>query len=231
MYQFNNDAESDDIMRRYKKRRKNKRILLAVILVLTIIFSIIRTERALKPYAQLQAEHFAEKTANEIIERTVSSYLEKNKYTYSDFSVVLYDAQQKANSIETIPYTINKVQSDLTLLINTELERSGKRYADIPVGTLTDSFLLTGKGPKIRIKVAPIGVASVELKSTFDSSGINQTVHRVSALISAKMSSSSPLYTFDVVSSFEFILAENVIVGTVPDISAYTMQKKKPASS
>ncbi len=218
-------------MRRFRKKHKNKRLLLAVILLTTIIFSVFRTERALRPYAQLQAEHFAEKTANEIIEKTVSSYLEKNKYTYNDFSVVLYDAQQKANSIETIPYTINKVQSDLTLLINNELEHSGKRYADIPLGTLTDSFLLTGKGPKIRIKVAPIGFASVELKSTFDASGINQTVHRVSALISAKMSSSSPLYTFDVVSRFEFILAENVIVGSVPDISAYSMQKKMPASS
>ena len=137
---------------------------------------------------------------------------------------MLYDDNKKANSIETIPYTINKVQSDLTLLINKELEQSGSRSALIPLGTLTDSFLLTGKGPKIKIKVAPMGVAAVELKSEFNTSGINQTVHRISAVISTKMSSSTPLYSFDVVSEFELILAENVIVGAVPDISPYTIK-------
>ena len=211
-------------MRRFRKRRRKKPLLIWVIIISVILFSIFRTERALRPYAQLQAEHFAEKTANEIIEQTVSSYLERNKFTYNDFAIVLYDDNKKANSIETIPYTINKVQSDLTLLINKELEHSGSRSALIPLGTLTDSFLLTGKGPKIKIKVAPMGVAAVELKSEFNTSGINQTVHRISAVISTKMSSSTPLYSFDVVSEFELILAENVIVGVVPDISPYTVK-------
>ena len=211
-------------MRRFRKRRRKKPLLIWVIIISVILFSIFRTERALRPYAQLQAEHFAEKTANEIIEQTVSSYLERNKFTYNDFAIVLYDDNKKANSIETIPYTINKVQSDLTLLINKELEHSGSRSALIPLGTLTDSFLLTGKGPKIKIKVAPMGVAAVELKSEFNTSGINQTVHRISAVISTKMSSSTPLYSFDVVSEFELILAENVIVGAVPDISPYTIK-------
>ena len=211
-------------MRRFRKRRRKKPLLIWVIIISVILFSIFRTERALRPYAQLQAEHFAEKTANEIIEQTVSSYLERNKFTYNDFAIVLYDDNKKANSIETIPYTINKVQSDLTLLINKELEHSGSRSALIPLGTLTDSFLLTGKGPKINIKVAPMGVAAVELKSEFNTSGINQTVHRISAVISTKMSSSTPLYSFDVVSEFELILAENVIVGVVPDISPYTVK-------
>lgn len=204
--------------------------MILIIVLFIVLLSIFRTERAVRPYARLQAEHFAERTANEIIEKTVSAYLEKNKYTYNDFSVVLYDEQKRPNSIETIPYTINKVQSDLTLLINRELERSGKKHTDIPLGTLTDSFLLTGKGPKIRIKVAPIGVASVELKSEFNSSGINQTVHRITALISTKMSSSSPLYTIDVTAKFEFILAESVIVGNVPNISPYCAYNASPAS-
>jgi sporulation protein YunB len=217
-------VKGDDTMRRFRKRRRKKPLLIWVIIISVILFSIFRTERALRPYAQLQAEHFAEKTANEIIEQTVSSYLERNKFTYNDFAIVLYDDNKKANSIETIPYTINKVQSDLTLLINKELEHSGSRSALIPLGTLTDSFLLTGKGPKIKIKVAPMGVAAVELKSEFNTSGINQTVHRISAVISTKMSSSTPLYSFDVVSEFELILAENVIVGAVPDISPYTIK-------
>ncbi len=219
--------KGDDVMRHFRRRRRKKPLLICGVIISIILLIVFRTERIMRPYAQLQAEHFAEKTANEIIEKTVSSYLERNKFTYNDFAVVLYDDSKKANSIETIPYTINKVQSDLTLLINKELERSGSKSTEIPSGTLTSSFLLNGKGPKIKIKVAPIGVAGVELKSELNDSGINQTVHRISAVISARMSSSSPLYSFDVVTKFELILAESVIVGSVPEISPYNI---KPAS-
>ena len=230
MYRTNERNDSMRRIRRHRKQPKNKICILLILTVTVVLLSLFRTERALRPYAQIQAEHFAEKTANEIIEKTVCGYLEKNKYKYNDFACVLYDSSSKASSIETLPYTINKVQSELTLLINRELEQSGKKYTDIPLGTLTDSFLLTGKGPKVRIRVAPIGVASVELRSRLEDSGINQTVHKISAVIRAKMSSSTPLYSFEVVSEFEFILAENVIVGSVPNIAPYTIDKNMPAS-
>ena len=113
------------------------------------------------------------------------------------------------------------MQSDLTLLINKELEISGKRTSKIAVGSLTSSYLLTGKGPKINIRVSPIGVADVKLKSDFSEAGINQTRHRISAIVCVKMTSSVPLYSFETESDFEFILAENILIGDVPNITPY----------
>lgn len=210
--------------RKTKLRKKSIHRKIALIFVFAVISVFILSsmiEKKIRPYAVLQAEHFANKTANEIIEHSVSEYLKQNKFTYNDFAAVLYDDKKKIASIETIPYTINKTQSELTMLINKELEESGKRTAKIALGSLTSSFLLTGKGPKINIRVSPIGIADVRLKSDFSEAGINQTRHRISAIVSVKMTSSVPLYSFETVSDFEFILAENILIGDVPNISPY----------
>lgn len=220
-----------DIMKKITRRRKHFFIIKMVILIFAVIIAVLfitaKIEREIRPFATLQAEHFAEKTANEIIENSVSNYLKQNKYTYNDFAAVLYDEKNRIASVETIPYTINLVQTDLTLLINKELDNTGDRSAKIPIGSLTGSYMLTGKGPKIKIRVSPIGVADVMLKSDFIEAGINQTRHRISAVIKVKMASSVPLYSFETISEFEFILAENILIGNVPDYSVYPQLNTK----
>ena len=211
---------------RYRKKnnRSHCAFFIFVISVLTIaLVVLIKTEKCIRPVAELQSEHIAQKTAAQVIESTVSDYLERNRFTYSDFAAVLYDNEKKVSAIETIPYNINKVQSELGALINENLEKSSLKTTKIPVGSLMDSNLLTGKGPKINIKVSPVGSAQIKIKNDFSSAGLNQTCHRISAVISVKMTSSVPLYSFDTSTEFEFILAENVIVGSVPDLSPYNI--------
>lgn len=205
---------------RKKTRRHRKMILIYIFsVIMLLVFSVIRTEKLLKPVVSEQAEHFSEKIAAEIIERTVSGYLRDNQYRYSDFAAVLYNEEKLAASVETIPYTINKVQSELTLLINQRLKGTDKVKTEIPIGTLTQTYVFNGKGPKIHIKISPLGSADVKIKSELESSGINQTKHHISAVISVNVTSSTPLYKFNTHTEFEFLIAETVIIGDVPDIS------------
>ena len=211
---------------RYRKKsnRSHCTAFLFLLSVSTIVLiALIKTEKCIKPVAELQAEHFAQKTAAQVIETTVSDYLEANRFTYSDFAAVLYDDEKKVSAIETVPYNINKVQAELGILINKKVEKLSGKATDIPIGSLMDSNILAGKGPKINIKVSPVGSAQIRIKNDFSSAGLNQTCHRISALITVKMSSSVPLYSFDTNTEFEFVLAENVIVGNVPDISPYNV--------
>ena len=216
--------------RRIRIKRKN-RIRLQRIIVLAVILAVvalfIRTDRAVRPVAAMQAEHFAEITANELIESVVSGYLEENRFTYSDFAAVLYDESGNAVSVESIPYNINKVQSDMGLIINQSLKNNGQKYTEIPLGSLTSSYLLTGRGPRLKVRVCPVGAAQTTLRSDFSSAGINQTRHRISAVITVKMSSSVPLYSFDKELSFEFLLAENILMGDVPNLSPYALNTAK----
>jgi sporulation protein YunB len=208
----------------YMKHRRHRRglhswtgtIISAVVLVLTVIV-VIRTDKAVRRVAQQQAEHYAKLTANMIVSKAVSDYLDENMYTYSDFAAVLYDETGKAVSIETITYNINKVQSGLSTAINSEFEKNNIASAEIPIGSLSGSYLLAGKGPCLRIRICPSDTAEISLTSSFEPAGVNQTCHRISAVVTADITSSLPLYSFSETVSFEFLLAENIIVGEVPD--------------
>ena len=191
-------------------------------LVITVlVIAAVKADRSLRPVASVQAEHCAILMTNETIESSVSKYLSENNWSYSDFVTAVYDGNGETVALETNSYNINKVQSELTLQINRRLEAAGKEYHKIPIGSLTDSYMLAGRGPNLRIRVCPLGSAQVELESGFDSAGINQTRRTITAAITVNISSSLPLYEFETQVNFDFLIAENVIIGTVPSVGMY----------
>lgn len=210
--------------RRRKSRLSGKTIaggaVFAVIIILLII-ALFKAESSVRPVAAMQAEQLARSSANELIGGTVADYLAENRFTYSDFAAVLYDESGRTVSVEAVPYNINRVQSELTLRINKALSSVNSRTERIPIGSLTGSSLLIGKGPSLKVKICPAGSAQVALRSDFTSAGLNQTRHSISAVITAELRSSVPLYSFETEVSFEFLLAENIIVGNVPAVSRY----------
>ncbi len=208
------------IPHRYGIRFKFGTIIFFMVIIL-LVAAIVKADRALRPVASMRAEHFALLNTNEVIEKAVSDYLSENEWSYGDFSTIVYNGSGEPVSIAANPYNINKVQSELTLIINRRLESAGENYHRIAIGSLTGSYIFAGKGPDIRIRVCPMGSAQVELLSSFDSSGINQTRHRLTAAVTVNVSSSLPLYEFETQADFEFLIAENVIIGSVPEIGAY----------
>ena len=178
-------------------------------------------ERAVRPAARIQAEHYARRSASETISAEVSDYLDDNRFTYTDFAAVLYDESGRVVSVEAIPYNINKVQSELTLRINKRFRELESEVTRIPIGTLSGNYLLSGKGPGLKLRICPAEEVTVRLESEFASAGMNQTTHRISAIITAEVSSSMPIYSFSTKVEFEFLIAETVIIGEVPALSRY----------
>ena len=187
--------------------------------IILLIFSFIKLDKAVRPSAQMQAEQLSEHTAYQIITDTVSRYIAESDCTYSKFSTIVYDEYGNVSSVEALAENINFIQSELTSEINENLHISGKTQAEIPLGNISGSYLLADKGPVIKIGICPVGTAEVKLVSTFDTAGINQTRHRIYAEISADMASSFPLYSFETKVKFDYLIAETIIIGDVPDYS------------
>lgn len=213
------------------KKRKIRRIkggaviVTAVVIIVMLIVFAVWTDKALRPVASLQAEHFSIVTTSEIIEKCVAEYISINACSYGDFAVVAYNDRGRVSAIESVPYNINRVQSELALMINKSLEENSDEYVKIPIGSLTDSYVLAGKGAKIKLRICPARKATVKLKSEFTSAGNNQTRHRISAEVTAEIKSSLPLYDFETTAGFEFLLAESIIVGEVPEKSLYAWKE------
>jgi len=77
--------------------------------------------------------------------------------------------------------------------------------------------LLSGRGPGVKIRISSIGNIDTNLNSEFTSQGINQTLHRIYVDISCNVKVLTPFKDIERKITNKVLLAENVIVGNIPD--------------
>ena len=136
---------------------------------------------------------------------------------YDDlFSVVRDDAGNiemvQANSPE-----INMVAREIANLAQANLDALDLKEISIPIGTFTGLALLMGLGPDVTISVMPIGSALCDFVSYFTAAGINQTLHKIYIDVHAEISIITPLDEPTITVKAEVLVAENLIVGEVPE--------------
>lgn len=136
---------------------------------------------------------------------------------YDDlFSVVRDDAGNiemvQANSPE-----INMVAREIAGLAQASLDALDLKEISIPIGTFTGLALLTGLGPDVTISVMPIGSALCDFVSYFIAAGINQTLHKIYIDVHAEINIITPLDEPTITVKAEVLVAENLIVGEVPE--------------
>ena len=115
----------------------------------------------------------------------------------------------------------NRLQSGITQDVLNRLGQVSDTDLVIPVGTLTGSALLVGRGPSVRVRMQSVGSCSAHFENQFDQAGINQTTHRILLCVDVSMSILLPGFRTSTQVSNSFSVAETVIVGAVPDSYTY----------
>ena len=87
----------------------------------------------------------------------------------------------------------------------------------IPLGTVFDWDMLSGRGPDIGVRVLYTGTASSEFENTFLSAGINQTCHQIVFRVRADISVLLPGRQEKTTVDTKVCIAETIIVGEVPE--------------
>lgn len=93
----------------------------------------------------------------------------------------------------------------------------GEQDVKIPIGTLSGSPLLAGKGFKVTIRVLPLGSVKCQFVSEFETAGINQTRHKIYLDVVATISIVLPTSQSIVKTNTPVLVSESIIVGKVPD--------------
>lgn len=91
----------------------------------------------------------------------------------------------------------------------------------IPLGSLTGSNLLAGRGPYIRVRTQSVGSATARLRNALTAAGINQTKHQVLLDVEVYVTVLLPGFATSVKVNNELCVAETVIVGNVPQTYTY----------
>lgn len=115
----------------------------------------------------------------------------------------------------------NRLQSAITQDILARLGDMSDMELNIPLGTLTGSAFLAGRGPGFTIRTQSTGSCSARFANEFTQAGINQTTHRIILCVDVSMSILLPGFRTGTEVSNSFAVAETVIVGDVPDTYTY----------
>lgn len=198
---FNND-----------KTRKIVKIVAVLLIAFMVVEYVIKT---VEPIIDIQCSSMAKSIATKVSNEQATNVMKD--YKYDDFVNIDKTADGNIKLISANTITINKIISDIPLLIQNELEKVENSKFYIRLGTFTGSRILAGRGPKVEIKMSVIGDIETDLKSEFKEAGINQTLHRIYLEVKCHVSILTPVNSITEVITNQVLLAEGVIVGNIPD--------------
>lgn len=196
--------------------RKTVAIVLSLFILSVFIGSFLYIDRTLRPTITVLAETKALELANRSINKSVADMVE-GKINYEDLMNIRVDSNDKITMIQANTIMMNEIASAVALEIQDELKKVKSTSAYIPIGTALGSPILAKYGPKLKVSIEPIGTVNVNFKTEFESSGINQTRHRIYLEAQTQVRVVIPLTTSTKEVRAQIPICETVIVGDVPE--------------
>lgn len=187
------------------------KILFILLIALT---TMIRCIKSIEPIFNTICKKEAIGVATQISNNKATEVMKK--YEYEDLATIIKDEKGNVTMVKSNIIPINKIISDVAVEIQSELEKMESKDVGIRLGTFTGTKLLSGRGPKVKLRIAEVGSVLTDFKSEFIQAGINQTLHRVYLEVKCNVSILTPFNTIEEEIVNQVILAESIIVGTTP---------------
>ena len=154
---------------------------------------------------------------NRIVYQAVNEAIDSGQIAYEQLVSYEKDNEGRITMVRSNMAAFNRLQSQILDLILSRIDQVSARELSIPVGSLTGSPLLAGRGPRISVRMESVGSSTARFENQFESAGINQTKHRIDVYVSILL----PGYSTVTQVTNEITVAETVIVGEVPGTYTY----------
>lgn len=189
-------------------------VAIIILIILTLIFFMIenKLKPTIKDIASSRANLIAVETINKTIYQTILGYTE-----YDDLINIHKDTENNITLIQANSLKISRLIAQSNLEIKKSMDELSGETFEIPIGQVLGSKLLASYGPRIKVKILPIGELDVQLLQDFYEAGINQTRHIIYLDIQMAIKIAIPMVTEKVLVDLKAPIAETIIVGRVPN--------------
>lgn len=207
---------------RHRRLSGKKRALLLVLFLLAALLALtIVAMTHLKPVLTSLATARVSNTVNGIVTAAVNETIYSGGVDYDQLISFEKDNEGKITAVKSNMAEFNRLQSAVLADVLQRLSEVSTRELAIPLGSLTGSPLLAGRGPLLHIKMQSVGSSSAHFENAFASAGINQTRHEIRLVVDVYVSVLLPGFSTVTKVTNRCAVAETVIVGSVPDNYTY----------
>lgn len=198
-----------------KKEKHTRRRIIILVILLFAVALIVLEQNLSQTFLDLSYAS-AYSMAVETITRAVKQVVESG-ISYEELIETRLDGEGRVTLLQANTMRMNELASQTALLAETELNSYSNQFVEVPMGAATGIGFLSGFGPTFSVKILPVGAVHTSFQSEFASAGINQTRHKIFLTLRTTVCLIVPMGTqmVDITSSIP--VAENIIVGQVPD--------------
>jgi len=200
--------------------RKPGGAFMLVIAVLVLLLSYFLIYCPVRDYLKDLAGQIALSDATDMIteavNRVIGEKMREEKYDYDYFVTLERDSEGRIAAISTNMARINALSSDILQTV-IDTTNSGELDLDIPLGNLLNSNLLLGRGPDIPVKITMLTSSYANFRNELSDAGINQTRHQIILEVQVDIDVLLPWEVESTHVLCEVIIAETIIVGSVPE--------------
>ena len=196
-------------------QRDRIRSILTVVLLLTVGLTLLFRLR-LAPMAEQLIATQVDNQASDAINAAIDEQITSGEIDYARMITAEKDAQGNVTALHTNIAEINRLKTSILKRVDEKLENLSMEELSVPIGSVLLPELLSGRGPKIPVRVLAVRTSDAVFRSSFESAGINQTKHSIMIDIHVVITILTWTGTQEIAVDSSVVAAETVIGGTVP---------------
>ena len=210
------------------KRKLHGKIKLgAVLLAAAVIGLIVLIRVQAFPAIQEMARMRVDSTCTTTINDAINQQIAVGEIDYDKLVSLDKDLNGNIAALKTNMSEVNRLKTEILDIINDKIVEQTVDELGIPLGNIFLPELLSGRGPLLPVKIITVSSSDAKFMNRFSEAGINQTLHQIVIEVILAATALTPVGTTTVQVSSQVVVAETVIVGTVPNsyINVGTIQK------
>ncbi len=197
------------------EQRNRIRLCLAAILIFSgLVMLAFRTKLA--PFAEKLILTQVDNQASDVINGAIGELIADGHIAYDRMITVEKDAQGNVTAVCTNVAEVNRLKTAVLERVDRMLKTLSTEELSVPVGSVILPELFSGEGPFVPVRVIAVRSSDAVFRNSFTSAGINQTLHQITIDIHVKVTILTWTGTVEVPVDSAVLVAETVIVGTVP---------------
>ncbi len=174
----------------------------------------------MRPLLEQYAESELRNRLNLMINRVVEEEITAGEVTYDSLIRIEKDEDGRIMSLTTNVGAMNTLKVRIESKIVEKILENQNLTVRIPMGSLFGNEFLSGRGPRITVKVVPMAEVFASYDNTFASAGINQTRHQIYMKYDVKVRMLLPGRQKGTTVTSSVCVAETIIVGATPQFFA-----------
>ena len=198
--------------RRRRARRRAVLIALPLLLILAFIVYFRYT-----PYVREAARVRVTNAASDWLVDAINAELRSGRIDFSHMTYLEKDVNGNITAVRTNTAEMNCLKSEIMELLGAEMPELDAQELGVPIGSILLPDYFAGQGVRLPVRVVALSSSDASFSTTFESAGINQSIQRVVLNVRITLTVLSPAGTQEIDVDSDVIVAETIVVGTVPN--------------